>query len=345
MLGGCGNDPAPVVPELQEISPPRKPYRVGATIDQRFPKFADKARRYRYIPGTRWALQSPSSFRTLNFSFGPNSVGEVYLSEISAFLDDGLENVNRWRGQMGKEPISADELAKVPRKPIAGRESPFIDLEGSFKGMGAVEASEGYRLLGMLYGHRGHYFSIKMTGPSYLIEREKSEFLAFCETIEVMGATGPFIPMKIGPFAFHQPADWEAFLPQQDAEVRRPFGFRIGPKNECVSAFGMVIDANKGGAANIINQWARDLGKPALSEEQIKELPKAVLLEGQGHEFDVETEDGKRFVGIVSLLQAHGHAPITAFATLEGPTKLVAENRVLFSGFCQSLAIGELKAN
>ncbi|MFN0075834.1 MAG: hypothetical protein ACKVY0_05115, partial [Prosthecobacter sp.] len=66
---------------------------------------------------SEFATPDPSGMRILDLRFGPNQEGECYISLMPGPAG-GLEaNVNRWRTQMGQTPYTADEIAKLAKKP------------------------------------------------------------------------------------------------------------------------------------------------------------------------------------------------------------------------------------
>ncbi len=343
LVSSCREDRGPVVPELQPISAPRTPYKVDATSDERFLPHADRSKRFRYFPGSSWAELRSTQFRTLNFAFGPDGVGECYLSEIVGFVDGGLDNVNRWRvQQMGLAPMVSGDLKQLPRKPFAGGEGVFVKLDGSFKGMGEQGGREGYRMLGMLFTRGCEAYSVKMTGPRALLEREESEFLAFCETLTIVPDMNrdPYMQLKVGPFEFLRPCDWDYFVPDHDAVVRRPLGFTIGENKEATADMGIILDPAQGSLAKVLNGWLEKHGREPLADEAaIASLPDQALLGAMGKWLEIE-EGGKTFVGIVSQLNSEGHEPMTIVATLRGPSDLVAGEKIMLRTFAESLRLG-----
>ncbi len=323
------------------IAAPRDPYLVGASSERRFPKYGTRDRRISFMPGSAWARLSSTQFRTLNFAFGPDNVGECYLSEISGFLDGGLSNINRWRKQMGLEDMSADELAKLPRKLFAGGEVAFVKLDGTFSGgMGAEDAMKDYRMLAMILMLDCEAYSVKMTGPAFLLDRQESEFLAFCETLEISPDPDaePYMQATVGPFEFLRPCDWEYVVPDSDELVRRPIGFEIGPNGEAKCEIGIAVDGDKASPISIANQWRVAANLPAYTEEEFTALPEQILMGSRGKWIEYISGD-TTFFGVVSQLASGGLAPMTIVTSLKGPTDLVTPEKVLFRAFAETIRL------
>ncbi len=133
---------------------------------------------------TESAAQDPSGMRMLDLRFGPNQEGECYISLMPGPAG-GLEaNVNRWRTQMGQTPYTADEIAKLAKKPFFNRDATFIAFDGDFKGFGAEQAKTGYRLLGLIHSAEQATIFVKLTGPKDLVEQQSAAFDAFCQSIK-----------------------------------------------------------------------------------------------------------------------------------------------------------------
>jgi phosphomannomutase len=70
--------------------------------------------------------------RLVDLRFGPNKEGECYISLMPGSAG-GLEaNVNRWRTQMAQPAYTAEEFAKLPKKPFFNREATFVAFDGDF---------------------------------------------------------------------------------------------------------------------------------------------------------------------------------------------------------------------
>lgn len=126
----------------------------------------------------------PMGMRLLDLRFGPNQEGECYISLMPGPAG-GLEaNVNRWRTQMGQTPYTADEIAKLPKKPFFNRDATFVAFDGDFKGFGAEAAKTGYRMLGLIHSADQATIFVKLTGPKALVEQNAAAFDAFCQSIK-----------------------------------------------------------------------------------------------------------------------------------------------------------------
>jgi len=132
-----------------------------------------------------WTRQPGSAMRDLNFTFGENGEGECYLARLPGAGGGLAPNVNRWRGQMGAESLSDEEIAALPRKPLFGQEAAFITVDGDYSGMGAGEPKKDYRLLGLILTSDAGAVFVKMVGPRDLVAQNEAAFDTFTSSIDV----------------------------------------------------------------------------------------------------------------------------------------------------------------
>ncbi len=184
------------ITESRELSPKALPVAMVSSSAERFglveKELAAPAPRVNPLSWTTpegWkeapAGSDPSGMRLIDLRFGPNAEGECYLSVIQGEAG-GLEaNVNRWRGQMGLPPMSADELAKLPKKMLVNRESSFVSFDGDYKGVGATEATKDWRMMGLLQQAPEFMLFVKIIGPKEVVIKNEAAFEQFAQSIGV----------------------------------------------------------------------------------------------------------------------------------------------------------------
>ena len=113
---------------------------------------------------------------------GASGATECYVAVLGG--GGGLEaNVNRWRGQLGLGPLSAEEIDALPRVPVLGSEAPLVEARGEYTDM-AGESHEDHALLGTIVARGGSMLFVKMVGPRAEVEAERGRFLAFVQSLE-----------------------------------------------------------------------------------------------------------------------------------------------------------------
>ncbi|MEM6279701.1 MAG: hypothetical protein AAF733_09500 [Verrucomicrobiota bacterium] len=139
-----------------------------------------------YTTPDGWKEKALSSMRDVNLSFGENEEGECYVARLPGAGGGLVANVNRWRGQMGADPLTEAEIYALPTKPLFGQPATFIDLSGDFSpGMGSTEIKEGHRLLGLILASDAGAVFVKMTGPAEIVAKNAEGFNLFTSSLDV----------------------------------------------------------------------------------------------------------------------------------------------------------------
>lgn len=122
-----------------------------------------------------WTPKALGSMRKGSFSVKGDG-GEADLS-ITAFpgATGGLEaNLNRWRGQVGLPPVSAEEVTAAVEK-FEANNLQFIVVD---------YAGNGSRLLGAVVPYGGNSWFFKLTGPDALVANQKAAYLEFLRSVK-----------------------------------------------------------------------------------------------------------------------------------------------------------------
>jgi hypothetical protein len=119
-----------------------------------------------------------SGMRRGSFSIKGGGTAEADLSIIMLGGPAGglLDNINRWRGQIGLGPIDATKLAEevVQIKTLSGLEMNVVDMTNA----------GGERILGAILTREGQSWFFKLKGPAELITKEKQVFIEFLKTVK-----------------------------------------------------------------------------------------------------------------------------------------------------------------
>ncbi len=139
-----------------------------------------------YTTPEGWSEKAGSSMRDVSLSFGENGEGECYVARLPGAGGGLLANVNRWRKQMGADPLTQEEVDKLPTKLLFGQPAAYITVDGNFSaGMGSTETQSGYRLLGLILASDAGAVFVKMTGPGDLVSANESAFETFTSSLDV----------------------------------------------------------------------------------------------------------------------------------------------------------------
>ncbi len=127
--------------------------------------------------------ETPHPMRDISLSFGEG--GECSVVRAGGSL---VDNVNRWRKQMGLPEVSEQEVNALPTRSLFGGPGVLVTLDGSYQAMGASSAAPDYRMIGVILAVPSENAAIfvKMVGPRKLVEENQPAFEAFCDSLRIV---------------------------------------------------------------------------------------------------------------------------------------------------------------
>ncbi|MEZ5990553.1 MAG: hypothetical protein R3F30_15865 [Planctomycetota bacterium] len=129
-----------------------------------------------------WTEKQGHEMRLASFAIDGSDQTECYLFPLGGDGGGTLNNVNRWRGQMGLEPVDGATLAQAPRVQVLGHEVALVEIAGSFQGMSGPVIAEAEMLAVMVeLGDRA--LTVKLTGPKAVVQKSKDRFVAFVRSL------------------------------------------------------------------------------------------------------------------------------------------------------------------
>jgi hypothetical protein len=113
--------------------------------------------------------------RYASFSAPADDGGKIDISVVTFPGDGGsdADNINRWRGQMG--------LAPVDSKAVTSQVAPLKTGETTFSTTDI--AGDKTRTIAAWTRRDGRVWFFKATGPTAAVEKEKSNFVKFVESV------------------------------------------------------------------------------------------------------------------------------------------------------------------
>ena len=125
-------------------------------------------------PPESWDLATPFGPEKARFSISEGLIGSANVSMTVLQGDGGglLSNVNRWRGQLGLEPVEEGDL-KDMLKPVEtlGDEALLVDLTGTSKRSQLEE-----RMIGVIAPQGELTWFYKLMGTPDLVEKSQEDF-------------------------------------------------------------------------------------------------------------------------------------------------------------------------
>tara|TARA_Y100000589_G_scaffold41498_3_gene34876 strand:+ start:2403 stop:2954 length:552 start_codon:yes stop_codon:yes gene_type:complete len=128
-------------------------------------------------PPESWDLATPLGPEKARYTISEGLIGSVNISMTVLQGDGGgmIENVNRWRGQLGLEPVEGKDLEKM-LKPVEalGSEARLVNLTGTSKRSQLEE-----RLVGVIAPQGELTWFYKLMGTPDLVEKSQEGFLEY----------------------------------------------------------------------------------------------------------------------------------------------------------------------
>jgi len=164
--------PAPQQPPAQ---PSQSPHMAGPTAPQ--------AGALKWSAPEGWAqAPSPSSMRVVTFSIGVP--GECYVTALRGAAGGETANLQRWRKQLGLEPLDEAGLAALAKVEVLGQSVRVLEGIGAYAGMGG-DAQEGTYLIGCAVPAAGQTYFVKLIAPGAGKPVQREAFLAFVKSLKI----------------------------------------------------------------------------------------------------------------------------------------------------------------
>ncbi len=144
--------------------------------------------RLRWDVPSGWQQASGSSMRIVTFKVPPKADSqpgaECWVIALGGTAGGVIDNINRWRREMEKPPLSAQDVDRLPRIQVLGEAAPLLEEDGSYQGMGGPALEKG-TLFGVVCPLSDVTLFIKMVGGPEDMRAAKNEFLKFCESLRL----------------------------------------------------------------------------------------------------------------------------------------------------------------
>jgi hypothetical protein len=266
-----------------------------------------------------------------------------------------IDNVNRWRGQVGSAAVSEAVLGKLGETvQVGGQEGKLYEMAGQ-----NASSGENNRILAAIVRRPDAAWFFKMVGDDALVAEQKSAFADYLKSFSFPGAGGGAatqdtqLPPSHPPIGNITPAAAAAAPTSSEGkpEWQVPAGWKeidggqflvakfiVSRSDNSQAAVNVSMSAGDGGGVlGNVNRWRGQLGLNALSQAEVDKLVTSVDIQGGKAMFvdmsgtDVKSGAKTRLVGaIVPKTQQ------TWFYKLMGPAPLVEQQKDTFTKFVQT---------
>ena len=254
VLAGCGGQ------DIRVYDAPKEPVEVRATLPE------------------GWKELPANQMQVANFEVTGNDGAKAQMTivPLPGSAGNELDNVNRWRGQVGLPPIAEAELGKdaVPIQ-IAGASARMFEMSGT-----STQTRNQARLLAASQKHGDSVWFFKLMGDDELVRQQRDAFVNFLAKYQYRDgeAAGPADSPPARPESrtaqtepprrsWTPPAGWQQQQPgpMQDAKFLAAGGKAIVTVS--------ILDGPAGGILANVNRWrTAQLGLPAVDEAALASL-------------------------------------------------------------------------
>jgi hypothetical protein len=278
-----------------------------------------------------WVELEPQQFREINLRPGGHPELECYLTVLQGTGGGLAANVDRWRNQLGLEPMAPGDLEALPPTLLFGRPASRVEL--------VSEGDDARALWGVILESSGMLVTVKLTGPVALVEEQRASFDYFIERLAIRvesaapTTTASHPPPESG-LGYEMPEGWT----DVGASDMRLVNLRTPGSSQC---YVIRLAGQAGGLLNNLNRWRSEVGLGPLESAELDALPKVDLLGRAVSLLEVSGEyrgmgdmagPGKTLLGVALI----GNES-SLFVKMVGPEADVAAERERFIEFLGSV--------
>jgi hypothetical protein len=355
VLSGCGKSDVQVyqVPK-EDKAPPT----ASAGLPHGHPEVSGAASKAQQ-PTLTWTVpqgweQAPAGdMRLASFRVnGKNGkTADVSIIPLPGMAGGDLNNVNRWRGQVGLGPLTEADLATAGMSvQIEGQSAQMYDQAGENAGSG-----EKTRILGAILRREGVAWFFKMTGDDELVAQEKPAFVKLLESLKFNVAEQPGLPPSHPPVQaastsptaapgsgqgsasspeWQVPAGWQESAAGQFLAAK----FVINAETNAQATVNVSVSSGDGGGwAGNVNRWRKQLGLGELADAELKNATTALETgAGRASVVDISGTDARsgQKARLIGAMVPRGSQ--TWFYKLMGNDRVVAREKDAFTRFIQT---------
>ncbi len=307
-----------------------------------------------------WEEKPASGMRVASYGVKRPDGRSVDISVVAMGGGAGgeLENVNRWRDQIGLEPATEADLAGLRSIiPSGNRQVVMYELDGK---KAVLDGKYAARTLAAILPAGEMTVFFKITGESALVAEQKPQFLAWLKSVDTGGGGGESAPEAQASSSAPAPASAPAASGGSERASSSgggggadglpnwqvPSGWKAaGPKPMRLASFDIPnaagngdvsiskLSGNGGGLLANVNRWRGQVGLAPLEAGALAANSKAVATAGGDSGTWVELVGTEKT--ILGAIVARGE--VSWFFKLTAPAPVAAQNRDVFEQFVRSI--------
>jgi hypothetical protein len=354
-VASCGKDIR--VYEVAKDAPAADPH--AALPSSTTPK--EMPLRLTWTAPSDWSEAPRGEMRLASFKLKGSGSQQADISVIALSGDAGgdLNNVNRWRGQVGAAPVKSEELSKLSAKvEIGGAEADLFDLSGQ------GPSGDATRVVASILHREGEAWFFKMAGDDELVAKQKDAFIAFLRSIKFVANEEHALPAGHPPISqtsplpqghppvtsgepnnvakspsvlskskWDAPTTWKEEPPTQMLLAKYSTGDTSARAEITVSSF----PGDVGGLLPNINRWRGQIGlTPITANDLSSAVAELKVSSATGSLVELENTNEKS-LGLIGVSLPHNGQ--TWFFKMAGDAKTVAREKDAFLKFVKNVKL------
>jgi hypothetical protein len=305
-----------------------------------------------------WQEAPPGEMRVASYHVKgkDGKMADVSVIPLPGMAGRDIDNVNRWRGQVGLPQVAEEELGKLAESvQVGGQEGKLYEMAGQNSASG-----EKNRILAAIVRRPDAIWFFKMVGDDGLVAEQKPAFVDYLKSFSFAGAGGGAamqdaqLPPSHPPIGNISPAAAAAAPTSGEGkpEWQVPSGWKeidggqflvakfviTGADNSQAAVNVSMSAGDGGGVLGNVNRWRGQLGLGQQSQAEVDKLVASVDIQGgKAMLVDMSGTDMKSSAKtrLVGAIVPRGQQ--TWFYKLMGPAPLVEQQKDAFTKFVQGV--------
>ncbi len=272
LLWACDHNPKPEVrttvnAPLVEADDATRFHDTQTIKNQQINTSVKSAQSFTFNLPEKWVELPAKNMRDINIGFSEEENAQCYLTILSGQGGGLLDNVNRWRSELGQGNIKTEDLASLSKVPFLNDEGYFISIQGS------VDGKTEDQTLAIILLTKESFYSLKFIGPRNFVTSQEKNFLAFAKSIKETehqhSHTHSHKEEKKQQelFTYQTPENWNA-----DTKNEMRYANFTWPEMGETQCYITVLPIIPNPIVSNINRWRGQINLPALTSEEEKKL-------------------------------------------------------------------------
>ncbi len=342
VLTGCDQD------QIQSYRAPKDPPPAARAGTRQPAAAVGQRRRMDWTVPQGWRTsnkESPMRVATFEAGDGPQQI-EIAVSMFPGETGGLLANVNRWRGQLGLDPIEEDQLIEH-LTPFANTGVRGVTLDMTGPGGEPTADQPAQRMIAaIIYDEQGFMWFVKTMADPGVLSQYKDQVVAFAGSFHLHSDDEPPHAQPPTPapdsasqeIAWQTPPDW-----QQDPSPASFLiaAFDVNTPSGTARVTVSSLPGDGGGALANINRWRGQVGLGAIASLDEQKIDRLYVSGHPAALIDLAPDQDNGDQARRMLVSMVTRPDAVWFFKLTGPAAAVADQQDAFKQFLSTVGFNE----